>query len=80
MILNFLKRLFKLDPILEDAYNRTVALDAAANNGQDFFLICRPFVNHNRVDRLECEDKRIYIRQVPKGESDKFLFGRRWDD
>lgn len=80
MIIKILKRLFGLDPVLEDAYRRTEALDAATSNGQDFFLICRPFVRHSKVDKIECEDKKIYIRQMPKVEHEKLMFGRRWDD
>lgn len=79
-MLKFIKKLFWMDPVLTDAYKRTEALDAATSNGRDYFLICRPFVNHTTVDKIECEDKRIYIRQVPKTEFKPLSFGRRWDD
>jgi len=80
MLKLFFQRLFSMDPVLVDAYQRTKKLDVATGNGDNFFLICRPFANQSRTDKIECENNQIYIKQMPKAEALKTPFGRRWDD
>jgi hypothetical protein len=65
-MMSFIKSLLGIDPILLDVDKRTKQLEATINGESEWFLVCRPLMNHTPEERIECNDREIYIKQVMK--------------
>ena len=62
----FLKRLFGIDPVLLDAQERTKKLEATINGEKEWLLVCRPLLEQAPEEKIECNDREVYIKQIMK--------------